>query len=161
MKLFLTVCAMVLACVLAVGSAYAGEIEVSEAPRVYLGDGGLEVTVVPLLPAGSGKVLIQVRSEGTVLDGLVVMHDVVNTGQDRYAFQTSLRGKKFWTLTSRMSAGKPMLAVFLPEAVTHPRRVVFHAERSKAVDTQALLAAFHAGSPELATLTSSGKAPSF
>jgi len=74
-----------------------------EAGKVFVGDEGLTVVIVPLKPRADGNVLVQISKSGTELDGKVVPHKVAVLGDRKANFETKLHGRDWVTIAVRES----------------------------------------------------------
>ncbi|MCP3165085.1 hypothetical protein [Myxococcus qinghaiensis] len=107
-----------------------------EAPKpegqasVFTSEGGDVITIVPLLPEGSRKALVQFHAPGDDLDGKVALHSV----SDDNAYWTDWRGKRLRLVRlapSKKSNGRNTLNRFDKE---DPVTLYLSEERSKKVD---------------------------
>jgi hypothetical protein len=63
--------------------AYGEGLKFSKYPKVFIGNEGIEVTVIAVTPETTNKALVQVRGIDDELDGKVFMHDIKNQGQSK------------------------------------------------------------------------------
>lgn len=74
------------------------ELTTSEKPVLYLGDGGLSVTILNV-DLQEEDVLVKIENSNTAFDGLVLMHRAeAHDGGRRYTFTTQLDGEDYITL---------------------------------------------------------------
>ena len=77
--------------------------------KVYVGENGVIVTVVPSKtsgPPGDHKVLVAVAGTGSPFDGKVLPHDVTDDGE-RTNYETTYHGRRWITLAVRDAARAP------------------------------------------------------
>src|SRR5215471_1734380 len=73
-----------------------------EPGKVFVGDEGLAVAIVPVKPQSDGKVLIQITGSGSAFDGKVIPHKVKTFG-DKTNFETTYHGRNWVTIAVRQS----------------------------------------------------------
>jgi hypothetical protein len=74
-----------------------------EPGKVFTGDEGLTVAIVPLRPRADGKVLVQVTGSGGDFDGKVIPHKVTVLGDRKSNFATTYHGRDWVTIAVRDS----------------------------------------------------------
>jgi hypothetical protein len=102
--------------VLAVGalwvcSAWAGSPV--EAGKVYSGDDGIEISIVPLAPRSKNQAIVLFKGTDSEVDGRALLHDVDGSG-DRVDYRTTLHGRGYVTLFLRSSWGSRGLRLIVP-----------------------------------------------
>jgi hypothetical protein len=110
------------------------DFEVSQYARVYRGEDGLRVTLVPLVGGDPEEALIEVTGLPNDFDGLVLRYEKVPQGRDRWSYRTIYRGGEFHTMWQRRVQGEMRVEIYLPDAVRDSRAVTFDEEASAEVD---------------------------
>jgi hypothetical protein len=132
-----TIIALVITTLFA-SSAFAESLTPGKYSKVYRGEEGMKVTVVPMKPASAKKALVQVSGVETEIDGLVIMHDIVDKGRGNKAYATTLHGEGFWTLYSEKSWGWKQYKVQLPESRMQKLYAYYDETATKKVNAAAL-----------------------
>jgi hypothetical protein len=110
------------------------DFEVSEHVRVYRGEDGLRVTLVPLIGEEPEQALIEVTGLPNDFDRLVLRYEKSPRGRDRWSYHTTYRGGEFHTMWRNRSQGGTRVQIFLPGAGRDSRDVHFDEEASAEVD---------------------------
>jgi hypothetical protein len=110
------------------------DFEVSEHVRVYRGEDGLRVTLVPLLGEEPEQALIEVTGLPNDFDGLVLRYEMSPAGRDRWSYYTTYRGGEFHTMWHRRHQGETRVQIFLPGSGRDSRDVTYDEDASAEVD---------------------------
>lgn len=102
----------------------------SEYARVYKGDGGLEITVVQLLPLEDNRALIEVKGIENEFDKLVIEHEIRKESRTGRAYVTQYKGKDFYTLRVDNAWRGESWTLWLPN-VGHELSLRYDEEASK------------------------------
>jgi hypothetical protein len=84
-----------------------------EAGKVYSGDEGVEVSIVPLAPRSKNKAIILIKGTDSELDGKALLHDVETSG-DRVDYRTTVHGRGYVSVFVRSSWGGRGFSLAVP-----------------------------------------------
>jgi hypothetical protein len=113
--------------------ASAESLKPGKYPKVYTGQEGLTVTVVPMMPKTANKAIVVVSGVDTEIDGLGIMHNIKKRSKGDVAYETTLHGEGFWTLYSEKSWGWKRYKVQLPESPMEKNYVYYDEKKSKKI----------------------------
>lgn len=124
------------------GSSAAAPESPVEAGKVFVGDEGLAVAIVPLKPRAKNEVLVQVTGSGSDLDGKVIPHKVNVMGERKTNFETTWHGRGWVTIAVRESWWDARAySLYLPGKRGEPK-VRYDEKRTAALKAEDVYAAF-------------------
>ena len=82
-------------------TSFADDIRVESEGKVYVGDHGVKVSIVPVKPRKTNQVLILFNGTDSEVDGAVLLHTVNEWDKNKNSFRTQWQGKEFTTIYSR------------------------------------------------------------
>ncbi|WP_444998508.1 hypothetical protein [Aliikangiella sp. IMCC44359] len=117
-------------------------LELSDHPKVYKGQEGVIVSVLPLKNEDKKQALIEVTGVDSFIDGKVWLYDLETQGQDKEAYMTMLDGRKSYRIRSNKGYWFKWTEVYIPG--TNDKLTVFYDEKlSKSIDAKAYLRRYH------------------
>jgi hypothetical protein len=116
------------------------DLELAGPAEVYHGEQGIQVTLVPVVSDEGDKVLIEISGVRSEIADVVLMHERIDRGNNRWEYRTTLQGRHSYTLTTQERHGALRGDVYLPSSRGNARRVLHDSASSAEVDGDALVA---------------------